>query len=383
MRTTSRILVVESDPNQVRMVGALVGDASVELVVAESIDAAEQMISSDQPALVLSSTIAPPEVEARLMAAVRALPSSVPVPVLTLPPLRETPAASEPERGPFCSFFSRRRAQEPWPHYDADALGERIREALAQAVQEREWRASREQLWQDAAANQVEPQFLRRAEPRPRAPRIPGSDVAWLSTVKLSWGMQVQLVNISQTGMLIESGTRFTEGAHEEFELAGAARRVLMPSRLIRSNVTRVEETGVRYRTAVVFDAEMQLWASAIGTHSASKPRLNAPPVLEDVIAWVREEAAKGTAPSRVRAAYELELQHLVKACDVRICAAPSVGDDNGHAVFFSVPGTHGGAMLRATFDPARRPGRKALELLKQAALIAPTVVELETAAPS
>src|SRR5688572_9885402 len=130
MRTTSRILVVESDPNQVRMVGALVGDANAEIVVADSIDAAEQMITSDQPALVLTSTIAPPEVEARLMAAVRALPSSVPVPVLTLPPLRETPAASEPERGPFRSFFSRRRAPEPWPHYDADALAERIREAL-------------------------------------------------------------------------------------------------------------------------------------------------------------------------------------------------------------------------------------------------------------
>jgi hypothetical protein len=101
---------------------------------------------------------------------------------------------------------------------------------------------------------------------------------------------------------------------------------------------------------------------------------------LRDVMTWMRQEAARGVQAAELLAAYELELQHLAHAREVRICDSSAVGDDTGTSVFFTVPAASGDAVLRATFDPEYRPTRRALTLLRHAARLAPDLVPLDGA---
>lgn len=378
-----RILVVESQPESVRRIRELLSSSlDAEIVVADSADAAEQAIRLEQPALILTSSVTPPAVEARVMTAVRSLPPLVPSQVLTLPPLAEAEPEPRPEpRRSWLAIFGRDNAPHAWPHYDANALGQRIREALAQSIEERQWLASREQLWAEAAVRQVEPAFLKPQAPLERAPRFASTDASWLSSAKLSWGLEVQIVNISRSGMLIESGARFCEGAREEFELIGAAGLVRASARFVRSAIAQAHGIGVRYQTAAAFEADIQLPLRSRRPGPAAVAGADAPAPLRDVMTWVQQEAARGMQPAQLVAAYELELQHLVRAREVRICGGPTAGDDTGASVFFTVPAPGGDAVLCATFDPDYRPSRRALTLLRQAALLAPDVIPVETAA--
>jgi CheY-like chemotaxis protein len=393
MHTMSRIVAIESDPDRIRMIRALVDEwTNAELTVVESADAIERVIEDEQPELILTSTVTPPAVEARLMSIVRDQPHSSHIPVLTLPPLTDAPVVTlAPKRSSILSLFGPRSQPAPfvWQHYDSEALGQRIRESLEQSIEERAWYASRERLWAEAAAAQVQPQFLVPVEPLHRAPRVSRQDVSWLSAVKLSWGMEVQVLNISRSGMLIESGTRFNEGAREEFELHGMARRVMAAARFVRTRVTQAEGISVRYQAAAAFESEIPLLLEQPIAHApmpftqapmAFTHPIDAPAPLADVMAWVREEAGRGVDPSHLLAAYELELQHLVRAREVRICETPDIDGGSGDSVFFSVPIGGADTVLRATFDPGRKPGLGALELLKQAALLAPDVVRLDLA---
>lgn len=379
----SRILAIESEPDRIRMIRALVAEwTDAELTVVESADAVQRVIEDEQPELILTSTLTPPAVEARLMSIVRDLPATSHVPVLTLPPLTDAPivVVAPAPRNSILSLFGRSAQHAPlvWQHYDTQALGQRIREALAQSRVERAWYASRERLWAEAAVAQVQPEFLAPLEPLNRAPRVAGQDVSWLSAVKLSWGMEVQVLNISRSGMLIESGARFTEGAREEFELHGMARRVMASARFVRTRVSQAEGICVRYQAAAAFDSEIPLLLEQpiVREPMPFTHPIDAPAPLADVMAWVREEAGRGVDPSHLLAAYELELQHLVRAREVRICETPDIDSESGDSVYFSVGGAD--TVLRATFDPGRRPNHGALELLKQAALLAPDIVRLE-----
>jgi hypothetical protein len=371
-----QILVVESEPDRVQKIRELVSALDADVLVAHSADTAEQVIATERPALVLTSAVTSPTLEARVMAAVRNLPSSIPIPVLTLPPLADAPAQPvEGARGSFRSFFSRSASKEPWVHYDADALGRRIREALTQSLQEREWAASREQLWTEAAERNAEPAFLKPAAPHERAPRFVSSQVPGLSQARLAWGHVVSIVNISRSGMLIESGSRFPEGAREEFELSAAGVLVRAQVRFVRSDITQAAGIGVRYQTAVAFDVDLPLPLDPASRRSLNLAGIKAPAALRDVFAWVQEEADRGAQASALVAAYELELQRLAGAREVRLCETPAIADGTGTSVFFTVPARDGDAVLRATFDVGYLPNRRALTLLKQAAQLAPNII--------
>jgi hypothetical protein len=371
-----QILVVESEPEGIRRIRELVSTLDAEVVVADSADAAERAIARQQPALVLTSTVTSPALEARVMAAVRSLPATMPVPVLTLPPLTDAAEPREESSASFLSFFTRLSPKKRWTHYDADALGERIREALAQSLEEREWMASRARLWTEAAERQVEAAFLKPAEPRERAPRFVGSEMSGFSQARLTWGLVVRIVNISRSGMLIESGTRFADGTRDVFELPIAGTPVRAHARFVRSLITPSEGAGVRYQTAVAFDADVHLPLDSPGARGADATDVSEP--LHEVVKWLRDEAAGGMRPSELLATYELELQHLVRAREVRITSAPSVDDGCGTSVFFAVPGRTGETVVRATFEAGDRPSREALTLLKQAAFLVPDIVALD-----
>jgi len=75
-----------------------------------------------------------------------------------------------------------------------------------------------------------------------------------LNNLKLTWGPGLRVVNISTSGLLVESGIRFTLGNREEFQFEIDEHELIVRARVVRSDVASVGNLGVKYTTAAVFD---------------------------------------------------------------------------------------------------------------------------------
>ena len=89
----------------------------------------------------------------------------------------------------------------------------------------------------------------RRRSPR----RTPASDEP-LSQVRLRAGRQLEVINVSDTGMLAEGEMRLLPGTHVDVHLVTAEGRLLIRSRVIRAFVWRVCRDRIDYRGAIVFE---------------------------------------------------------------------------------------------------------------------------------
>jgi hypothetical protein len=101
-----------------------------------------------------------------------------------------------------------------------------------------------------------DPPSIRRTEAdrSSRADRVECGDVAWLRTVKLPWGLELRVINISSTGMLLESGTKIKPGKVSNLVLCSPEGEVVIPASFVRSEVADVNALGVKYHVAVTFD---------------------------------------------------------------------------------------------------------------------------------
>jgi hypothetical protein len=200
-----------------------------------------------------------------------------------LPPLVDTHA--EPSsRGLLTRLFRRRR--EPWPTYDADAIAARIEDALQQSKLDAPeytdlWRRPARLLLMEpeeqpqeetALVYSLDADFARFRGIQPqqdRAPRWGRSDLLWLESIRLTWGVDLDLLNMSSSGLLVESGIRMTVGNLADFQLADREDRdYIMPGRVVRSDVASVTALGVKYVTAAVFDQPFE----AIGPDGSLPP---------------------------------------------------------------------------------------------------------------
>jgi hypothetical protein len=86
-----------------------------------------------------------------------------------------------------------------------------------------------------------------------------GADVPWLSTIKLPWGLEVRLLNISSTGMLIETGSKFTPGSVTHLQLCGPETDLVISACFVRTEIAAVDGRGVTYHAAVSFQKELDL----------------------------------------------------------------------------------------------------------------------------
>ena len=123
-------------------------------------------------------------------------------------------------------------------------------------------RAFRRMLTQQAEATAPHdgPSIFRRpADPRrPRAERLDCGDVPWLSTVRLPWGLDARVLNISNTGVLLESGSRVITGSVVELDLRGPEWTVAVQARFVRSEVASVKSLGVKYHIAAEFKRRLE-----------------------------------------------------------------------------------------------------------------------------
>ena len=89
----------------------------------------------------------------------------------------------------------------------------------------------------------------RRRSPR----RTPARDEP-LSQVRLRAGRQLEVINVSDAGLLAEGEMRLLPGTHVDVHLVTAEGRLLVRSRVIRAFVCRVCRDRIDYRGAIVFE---------------------------------------------------------------------------------------------------------------------------------
>jgi DNA-binding NarL/FixJ family response regulator len=264
----ARILAIDPDPARTVILRQLVGEQlNAEVVVATSAHDAISALAESRPDVILTSSLLAPNEGQELAAHLRAAPALDYLPVLTIPPFVDNDA-DQPTS--LLSRFLRRRMPTR-PAYDVDAVASRIREALEQShesVRNGSLTPARLQLLEEQSQKESQDpddllrvldaelkQFCGLIPQQERAPRWERSELPWLESISLTWGAELRLLNISCSGLLVESGLRMTLGNRTDFQLEDCqSRDFVIPGRVVRSDVSSVNSLGVKYVTAAVFE---------------------------------------------------------------------------------------------------------------------------------
>ena len=92
--------------------------------------------------------------------------------------------------------------------------------------------------------------------------REPSADEP-LSRVRFRGGREVDVVNVSNTGLLVEGAARLLPGTHLDVHVVTKDGRVLVRSRVTRAYVSALEPDLIHYRGALAFERVVD--TSAIG----------------------------------------------------------------------------------------------------------------------
>lgn len=381
----NRILAIEPDPDRGVRLQLLVREhLNTDLVLATSADAAITAINDSRPDVILTSTLLAASDEQELVAYLRATASLRHLPVLTIPPVLEPAVAETRSRGLF-SRLLRRRQPQPWRIYDTAAVITRIEEALEQSkvIAAHVAREAEAEAQETAIEPIVEPMVDTHvsvilhpeavaSRPQKRARRLPVADVPWLSTVKLAWGQRLRLLNISSSGMLVESGVRLSPGSTTKIQLSGLGLSVDVPARVMRCRVSDVDSLGVKYETAAMFERPVDEILPP--DQEPGDPAEQ----LHHLVAAVTANAACGIAPAELRSAFEAGVLDLITAGDVRLRDVPVAENDGRESIYFTIP-THDGsrAVLQVTFNPNDAPELEDFDVLTAAVHAAARVLPL------
>jgi hypothetical protein len=111
---------------------------------------------------------------------------------------------------------------------------------------------------------------------RRRGPRrTPASDEP-VSQVRLRAGRQLEVIDVSDTGLLAQGDMRLLPGTHVDVHLVTAEGRLLIRSRVVRAFVCRVCRDRIEYRGALAFERPVSTAAVGYPIPEAAEA-LNAP----------------------------------------------------------------------------------------------------------
>jgi hypothetical protein len=205
------------------------------------------------------------------------------------------------------------------------------------------------------------------------AERRKGTDVPSLWTIRLPWGDAVRIVDISNSGVLLESGSQVPPGTTIDLQLLGESTNIFVPARTIRTDVANVDGLGLRYRLAAAFSHDVNLPGAATRTDGASR----SPGALADVLRKTLADVEATSRSSEVRARFESSLRALLRLRDVRIRETPVSSDYASDSIYFTIPQASGAKpILQVVFEPGETPSETDFRLLKAAATAAALVLE-------
>jgi hypothetical protein len=267
------ILAIEPDPDRAHALTRLVHDyIDAKVVVSASASVAVAVIARQVPELILMSAFTPPHEERALMEFLRQT-TQVNVPVLMVSPIIERQAEKASISSGLYRVLRRSPATEAVPM--RDALGTRMRVALETALG-------------DAGGFNGPPGQVHQAVCVPRAHRWAAQDLSWLTGVRLPSGYVRQVVNISNSGLLIECDSALMPGSSVTFELCANGNDLwhpntdlFVPARIVRSEVSKVDTDQLRYLVAAHFQRELDLPSTAPMAREAT-PTLSENAIADD-----------------------------------------------------------------------------------------------------
>ncbi|HEX6464036.1 MAG TPA: hypothetical protein VFZ98_06280, partial [Vicinamibacterales bacterium] len=306
---------IEPDPTHRRQLKAALERRFREPAqIVASANAAIRIIEQQLPDLVLTSSfLRPAEVET-LTAHLKARPDSSHVPVLI------TPHLADVQHAPSSSFrfpWRGRRCDAPPDSSQADAFLQQLEDYLDQSHAARTAPkliapisndADRPgiRLMQAASACPVSVQrtpFITRPPDRRRAPRARHEQLPWLRLARLPWGSDMDVVDVSRSGALIETTARMTPGTFVDLEFLSKDMTTTVPSRVLRTSVAHVDRRGVRYRVAAAFARDFHL----LDRGGAPEEPLFEPKAMGEILTRALVEADRHGSPEAIRARFERE----------------------------------------------------------------------------
>ena len=111
-----------------------------------------------------------------------------------------------------------------------------------------------------------------RRRERRRAPRRVPDRQEPLARVRLRAGRELEVVDISDGGVLVDGQARLHPGAHVEVHVVTRDGRVLVRSRVVRAVVSHLEADLVRYQGALAFERTIDTAASEHAAAHFSTP---------------------------------------------------------------------------------------------------------------
>ncbi len=353
----------------------------VDVTMVDSVKAAIDSFNRKQPDLIVSPTLLSPEDSEQLTSHVK-WQADPHVQMLTIPALdmlRESP----PEARHRFAIFRRRRQVSLALQYDPGMVGRQIAESLERAVELREQKGTsldiRALVRQPAPVVICEP--LRSTVPVPagaaatfreRAARTPQSE-PWLWAVRMPWGSEVELVNISRTGVLLELATKVTPGVTLELHLNGMGQNCTTKARFVRSGIARIDGLGVRYHAAAQFEEPLDILVP--GAAAAEIPSANPGSLIELFSTTMSDTNPSEDACTR----FTRGLRGLIGARDVLVRSTPMVPGHDCESILFRLNGDdRSGMILQVLFDRNRSLTTAEFRLLKAATGLASALLELE-----
>lgn len=392
------VLAVEDNPRRAHALTDLLREYDdVELKIVPDVTEARRAIVRRVPDLVITSAFLSPSDEAELMAELKSRPDASHVQVLITPHVTSPNFATvQARRG-----LGFRRAQPTGAApFDVDWLRRQITEYLERARAEAavaedlaRWRESQLQPPETALIVPARPHLhlvaakdeeideaagalIRRFtyavdknRDRRRAPRLSSADLPWLWSARLGSGPEVKLVDVSNTGVLVETATKLPLGSTVDLRLVGRDTDVTMPANVLRTAVSEVNPLGVRYHVAAAFSRELRLMDMA-AKHGGVPPAALAEFTRHEI-----ENSIPGLVLSAARVRFEQELRRLVNVRDVLIRRTPVVPHDDAESLYFSIPDSS--SILQVIFERDHAPSPTEFHVLKAAARLAAAVLEL------
>ena len=91
-----------------------------------------------------------------------------------------------------------------------------------------------------------------------------------LTGVRLRTGRELAVVDVSNTGMLVEGCARLLPGTHLDVHVTTLAGRVLVRSRVVRAHVAALQADVICYRGALAFDRSIDTRARGYDVPSSA-----------------------------------------------------------------------------------------------------------------
>jgi hypothetical protein len=371
------ILAIEADRSRRMLLKALIREhVHGEVMMVDSVKAAIASFSRYQPDLIVAPALLSPADSAELAAHVKtqAGPHVQMVTISALDVLEQKRRMG----------FFRRQTISLGLQYDPQMVGRQIANALEEARLLRAQYASgfriktivepprsivgpvRRVIHAPTAAPIAQPDERERRCAKRIPQQGPGQ---W--TLRMPWGTNAELVNISRTGVLIASGSKVTPGVTMELQLSGLGLQRIMTARFVRSEIAHVDRLGVRYHAAAQFEQPLDI----LPAHGEStSPSMSA--ALSQLLSDVLSDGNHSEAPS-VR--FARGVRGLLNARDVVIRRAPIAPVGDTESIYFNVSGEGDvRTILQVMFERDHAVTAAEFRLLKAASVLTAGVLELE-----